>query len=169
MAMGRKRIDGRQMSLFSVMEKVARLSEPVTGGELDVRDALRRSLNQALKACPLSRHQVAGEMSHLAGVEISKTQLDSWTAESKEGHRMPAEYLPAFCLATGSRAPLALLSEAAGAFCLPGPDALRAEIETLEVERKRIGNYLLVNWESPHPNGLRASIARLQAGKVVKP
>jgi hypothetical protein len=39
---------------------------------------------------PLSRYQVAAKMSELLDVDITKTMLDSWTAESKEQHRFPA-------------------------------------------------------------------------------
>lgn len=77
-------------------------------------------------------------MSHLVGQEISKYMLDAWTAESKDGHRMPAEFLPAFCLVTEDRRPLGLLAENAGLFALPGPDALRSEIRKLEEEERRI-------------------------------
>ena len=62
-----------------------------------MREKLRLAIKHALKQCPLSRVQVAGEMSHLIGdVEVTRFMLDTWTAESKEGHRFPAEYLPGF-------------------------------------------------------------------------
>jgi len=105
-------------------------------GAANVRNALRRTINAAISACPLSRHQIAGEMSHLLGVDVTKTMIDTWTAESKEGHRFPAEYLPAFCRATGSRAPLDVLAEAAGLFVMPGPDALRAEAQRYAEEER---------------------------------
>ena len=92
----------------------------------------------AIKGCSLSRWEIAGKMSHLLGAEVSKFSLDAWTAESKEGHRMPAEYLPAFCQVTGDQGPLRILAEVAGLYALPGPDALRSEIRKLEEDSKRI-------------------------------
>lgn len=127
----------KQLSLFDLLAGIQRQPEPATEGTANMREALRKALNAAISASPLSRHQIAGQMSHLLGCDITKTMLDAWTAESKEGHRFPAEYLPAFCRATGSQRPLELLAEAAGMFALPGPDALRAEIQRLaEDERK---------------------------------
>lgn len=79
-------------------------------------------------------------MSHLLGCEITKFMLDAWTAESKDGHRFPAEYLPAFCQVTGDREALTALAEAAGLFAMPGPDALRSEIQKLDEEAKRINS-----------------------------
>ena len=58
--------------------------------------------------------------------------LDSWTAESKEMHRFPAIFLPAFCEATGQDDPLKLLGNLVGVFILPEPEALRAEIQRIE-------------------------------------
>lgn len=105
---------------------------------MNVSDRLRVAICAAMKGCPLSRWEVAGRMSHLLGCEISKYMLDAWTAESKDGHRFPAEYLPALCEVTGDRGPLKVLAETAGLFALPGPDALRSEIRRLEEEAKRI-------------------------------
>ena len=39
---------------------------------------------------------------------------------------------------TGSREPLSLLAEKAGLFALPGPEALRAEIQKLDEEAKKL-------------------------------
>ena len=141
MANKRAKIDTRQMSLFEYLERVqsekraSRLQGAI--GRLNMREPLRQALVNAIRQSDLSRHQIAGEMSHLLGVEITKTTIDAWTAESKPQNRMPAEYLPAFCQATRCTEPLEILNEAAGIFGLPGPDALRAEIQKLdEAERE---------------------------------
>lgn len=159
MANKRKKIDTPQRSLFEVLvEQVSaiRVMAPQTGdrmnfansreinsvpsgeGAANVGGGLRLALVEAIKGCPLSRWEIAGQMSHLLGQDVSKYSLDAWTAESKDGHRMPAEYLPAFCLATGDNRPLRLLAEMAGLFALPGPDALRSEIRRLEEDAKQI-------------------------------
>ena len=139
MTMRRKLLDiPGQRTLFDLLEAQAIQSPAPVEGSLNLRERLRGALNQALKSCPKSRWQVAGEMSHLLGTEITKWMIDAWTAESKEGHRFPAEYLPAFCRATGDAGPLRLLAEAAGLFALPGPEALRAEIQRLEEEARKL-------------------------------
>jgi len=143
MTKGRKRLDvPRQLNLFDYLLEMHRKAEGSPEGALNVKERLRCALNAALKRSPLSRHQVAGEMSHLLGVEVTKTTIDAWTAESKDGHRIPAEYLPAFCKVTGDYTPLMILEEISGRFSMPGPDALRSEIkrreEKLAAERAEI-------------------------------
>jgi hypothetical protein len=131
MAKNRHRIDQdpRQLNLFDYIKQMNRIENPSSEGSLNIKERIRCALNDALKQSPLSRHQVAGEMSHLLGVEVTKTTIDSWTAESKDGHRIPAEYIPAFCKATDSYTALVILEEASGRFSMPGPEALRAQIQ----------------------------------------
>lgn len=143
MAKKSKRIDAPpgQMSLLDLLTQAQEATRTKTTGEegaANVRERLRLALCVAIKLCPLSRWEIAGKMSHLLGCEISKFQIDTWTAESKDGHRLPSEYLPAFCLVTADHAPLRILAETAGLFALPGPDALRSEIRRLEEESRRI-------------------------------
>jgi hypothetical protein len=135
MAKLKQRIDTRQVSLFDIIknyQEESTSSRPA--GSLDIDQQLRAAVSEALKRCPLSRWQVAGRMSELTGHEITKTMLDSWTAESKEDHRFPAIFLPAFCEATGCNEPLKMMGKLVGMFILPGPEALRAEIRRFEEE-----------------------------------
>ncbi len=129
----------QQMSLLDCLERIQaeKRASRDPEGSLNINVALRRAMKRAIKQCHLSRHQIAGEMSHLVGVEITKTMIDSWTAESKPQNRPPAEYIPAFCRATGSNEPLEVLTDAAGIFAMPGPDALRAEIQRFAEEERR--------------------------------
>lgn len=122
--------ESNQLSLFDLLkeEQAAQISEPGEGS-LNIHTRLRVALSLALKnALPKSRWEIAGEISHLLGIEISKYQIDSWVCESKEGHRIPCEYLPAFVMATGNIEPLKLLNEMCKVFTVKGPDALRADI-----------------------------------------
>ena len=110
----------------------------------------------SIKGSPLSRHQIAGEMSHLLGETITKEMIDSWTREDQQippdpplgkggdsgrsekwgriVRHVPAEYLPALCWVTRDNGPMTVMGEAAGVFVLPGPEALRAEIQKLDEE-----------------------------------
>ncbi len=130
MSKRKKRIDKRQMNLLDYLKSTAEGDKKqALEGELDMANRLRFALIAAIKQCPLSRPQIAGEMSHLLGHDVSKTTIDTWTAESKERNRIPAEYLPAFCCVTGDREPIRMLAEHGGMFAMPGPEALRAEIQ----------------------------------------
>lgn len=131
--------DPRQLSLLDLLQRSSELREtPPDEGSHNVQPRLSHSMAKAIRACGLGRFEIAGRMSHLLGWEVTKAMLDSWTAESKEQHRPPAEVLPAFCVATASREPLQILTDAAGLFCLPGPDALRAEVQKLREDEQRI-------------------------------
>lgn len=110
----------------------------VEGRMADLSLALRASLVTAIKNCPLSRYQIAAQISELMSRDITKDMLDKYCAESAEGHRIPAEVLPAFCAVTGSREPLVILAEAIGCM-LAGPEESREiEIVRLRLEKIRL-------------------------------
>ena len=132
------KLDDKQITIYEYLKQISEEKSPPSnaGGQFKVIDRLRSSMRTAIKNCSLSRHQIAGEMSHLLGTSITKEVIDSWTRESDElngrpGRHIPAEYLPAFCQATGCNDPLIILGKIAGLFVLPGPEALRAEIQKL--------------------------------------
>lgn len=136
MSKARKRIaNENQLNIFEAILNLQEREEPAKGaGSFDIDRQFRESISAALKACPYSRYQVAARMSELVGIEITKSMLDSWTAESKEQHRFPAIFLPAFCEASGSTEPIKILGRQLGIFILPGPEALRAEIRKIDEE-----------------------------------
>lgn len=144
MSKSRTKTDDQTGSIFEYLEKIrsqTQFSQPKdpTQGSLNIIDPLKDAMRQAIKASPLSRHQIAGEMSHLVGETVSKEQIDSWTRVSDEvngrpARHVPAEYLPAFCKATQDNKPLIIMGEKVGLFVLPGPEALRSEIHRIEEE-----------------------------------
>lgn len=97
-------------------------------GALAVGNALRHLLSDLLKDSPLSRFEIAARMSELTGQEITKHQLDSWTAESREGWRFPLEYLPALEVALQTHAITAWLADLRGARLSVGREALEAQL-----------------------------------------
>lgn len=119
--------DTLTMDLFEVPVPTAPLP-----GALNFSLQLRHLLSEALKACPLSRTDVAARMSELTGDTITKHQLDAWTAESREGWRFPLEYLAAFEVAVGTTALSAWIASVRGGKLLMGKEALDAEIGKLE-------------------------------------
>lgn len=119
--------DPLTLDLFEV--PVARTPLP---GALDVGLAVRHLISDLLKAQPRTRFAVAAHMSELLGHEITKHQLDSWTAESREGWRFPLEYLPAFEVAVETHQVTTWLADLRGCKVLVGKEALDAEIGKLE-------------------------------------
>lgn len=122
-----KRRDTLTLDLF-VEVPVARAAQP---GALDIGGPLRHQLSAAMKASHLSRHQLAGRMSELLGHDVTKHQLDSWTAESRDGWRFPLEYLPALEVALETHDVLAWLADVRGARLSIGRDALEAQLGKL--------------------------------------
>lgn len=97
-------------------------------GALDVGITLRQLLSNLLKGSPLSRFEIAARMSELTGHEITKHQLDSWTAESREGWRFPLEYLPAFETSIETHDVTAWIADLRGARLSVGREALEAQL-----------------------------------------
>lgn len=139
MAKSKQRLDN-QASLFDLLKSLQEQSSQPRAGSFDLDRNFREAVSLALKRCPMSRYQVAARMSELTGCDITKTMMDSWTAESKEQHRFPAIFLAAFCEATGCSDPIKVLGAPVGVFVMPGPEALRAEIQRLEedITKKQI-------------------------------
>lgn len=119
---------------LSLLEYLTQRRKEKLAGDLNIQFQVRECVSRMLKGAPVSRYGVAARMSELAGVNISKFMLDAWSAESKQYHRFPCEFVPALCEATGSTEILDILGRKAGIFCVPGPDALRSEIQRLEEE-----------------------------------
>lgn len=129
----------RQLSFFDLVQQhQARQSERPRPGSFNVRERLAEALTEALKGCPFTRYEAAARMSELLGVEVTKTQLDSWTAESKEYHRFPAEYLAAFCKVTGSLEPLRIMAELLQCYVIESEEALLAELGKIDQARKEL-------------------------------
>ena len=78
-------------------------------------------------------------MSELLGIEITKSMIDAWTAESREGiNRFPACYLPAFCRAVNSIEPLRVLADLVGSVVVQGEEALLIELSKIEEQKQRL-------------------------------
>lgn len=130
-------------TLFDLVIESARLrSETVPSGSFDIRKQFKAALASDLRHAAdehgreISRASVAARMSDLLGEEITQTTIDNWTAPSHP-HNMPADYLPAWVIATGGcRSAVEIISRHSGLFVLPSPDALRAEIQRQDEREK---------------------------------
>lgn len=125
--MARRAKDTQTLDLFHIPEPVR-----ATEGGLSFSIELRHLLSCILKECPYSRYQVAARMSEFLGAEVSKYQLDAWTAESREPWRFPFEYAPAFNAATESEQLTEWLATKGGGLILWGAEALDARLGKLQ-------------------------------------
>lgn len=123
--------DIKTMDLFEVPVPTVPLP-----GALNLGLVLRNLLSDLLKHSDKSRVDIAVRMSELIGETITKHQLDSWTAESREGWRFPLEYLPALEVTLETHAIGAWLADIRGGKLLVGREAIDAEIGRLERVRE---------------------------------
>jgi len=124
-------MSGARDSLTSDLFEVPVAPAPVAGS-LDYTAELRAELSAALKETSLSRYEVAARMSELTGHEISKSMLDSWTAESKTPWRFPFEFAASFEAACSTTRLQALLGRKRGSRILVGEEVLLAELGRIE-------------------------------------
>ena len=75
-------------------------SQEHRAGSFRRHEAVCEALKSALSDCGLGRDTVAVELSRLTGDKISVNHLNNWTAESKNGWRLPIEYAAALSLIT---------------------------------------------------------------------
>lgn len=66
-----------------------------SAGSFRRKEAVQEALCQALKRSMMSREEVADELSRLVGEKITVNHIANWTAESKNGWRLPLEYAAA--------------------------------------------------------------------------
>src|SRR4030042_5796720 len=111
-----------QLTLLDLLKDLRPKNNGFASFNIDLQ--LREAISQAIKDCPHSRFQIAAKMSELLGVEITKSMIDSWTAESREGlYRFPACYLPALCHVVGSLEPVRIMADLLGGYVIQGEGA----------------------------------------------
>ena len=124
-----------QMSLFDMIEEI----NPQKFSRLDYAaetKPLPLRMKEAIKGSGMKRYAIAGQMSEMLGTEITESMLNAYTAESKEGYRMPAEYLPTFCRIVKDYTPLEVLTAAAGCRMIKSEDVYFLEIGRLRAVEK---------------------------------
>lgn len=129
--------DSLQMSLFDILTAQRQEKAATAPGRLNIAIRLTMAARCAIKNAPKSRETIADEMTEMTGDTVTVSMINNWTAESHP-HRIPGELIPAFCVATGDHGMIEIQAEAAGVYTLPGPDALRAEIQKLDEQAKAL-------------------------------
>ena len=137
------RLNPNQLNLFDIIQQISERQKSISQsgdipGRLNISATLRELVSQALKHPHLNRYGVAAEMSKLLGKEITKSMLDSWSAESKENHRFPLDYFNAFVEATGDKTILRLICEKADGYFIEGEDALLTELGRIEKQKEEL-------------------------------
>jgi len=126
-----------QMSLFDSIRLDREERQAQRQGRLCVSAKLHSAVKAALKKAHKSVEAVADEMTALTGGEVTASMLYNITAASHP-HRLPAELLPALCVATGDFGPLLVLTDTAGVYTVEPPEKIRAKIHSLEEQKKEL-------------------------------
>jgi hypothetical protein len=133
------------MSIFDLIQKVSETQKQIAAdqevpGRLNIETTIKELITEALKKTHLSRYEIAGAMSRKLGREITKSQIDSWSAESKESHGIKVAVLNAFMEAAGDKTILHLLCENAGGYFIEGRDALYTELGKIDRAKKELSD-----------------------------
>ena len=126
-------IDSSQLSLFDLLQQAREERLETAPASLCISAKLQVAVARAVKQAPMSRETLADRMTELSGRSVTIHMIANWLAESHP-HHIPAELIPALCIASGCNDPLQVQIDAVGIFTLPGADALRAEIQKLDEE-----------------------------------
>lgn len=125
--MARQRRDRDTPDLFSH----ARLFPVETPRELpcalDFNARLAAAMARAIRDCGLDRYEIAGRMSAILGVEVSKAMIDAYTSAARETHTISVVRLKAFIRATGQAWLWTVVLEGDGLTLLQGEEALLAQ------------------------------------------
>lgn len=144
MAKAKRKIDviaENQLNLFEMIneinpKKFAREDYQKETKPLGIR--LKEAISEAIKNSGLKRYEIAGKMAEFLGFEITESMLNAYTAESKEGYRMPAEYFPIFCKLTKDYTILEILVSSSGGRMVKSDEIYLLELGKLSQAEKAI-------------------------------
>jgi hypothetical protein len=120
-------------------------------GSFDDDQLVRSLISAAIKLSGKKRELIADEMTSLVGRSISAAGLNSFSADSKEGHRWPLSWTRAFCTATGDWRLFGSLLERGGIRLITAE-----EVQLLELGR----NYLKQKQAAEEVSRLESSLTR---------
>ena len=144
MARRRQKIDGQpenQMTLFDMIEEINPQKFATPAFQIETKPLgirIKEALSDAIKNSGLKRYDIAGQMSEHLGAEITEGMLNTYTAESKEGYRMPAEYVPIFCKSVQDYTVMDILVAAAGGRMVKSEEIYLLEMGRLHQAEKSI-------------------------------
>lgn len=142
MSKTRKQTDEKQASLFTYLEP----ETPPSPGSMNISMRLRHAVSNAISKSGKSRIDICAEIYKLSGIEVPKSTLDGWSAESRDlsndsidfnGNKrwgISSDVVPAFCVSTGDWETLFIQVDACKYKAFKGKDVVRARIGLLKEE-----------------------------------
>jgi hypothetical protein len=138
----KKQIDDSQMSIFTYLRPEA----PPSPGSMNISIRIRQAVSNAIRKSGKDRIDICAEIYKLTGIEVPKSTLDNWSAESRDrssdlidhnGNKrwgMSVEIAPAFCHICDDWEVLFIQAEAGNYKALKGKDVVRARMGLLKEE-----------------------------------
>lgn len=144
MAKRKSKIDtdyANQINLFDMIEQInpKKFSGPDYQPETKpLGSRIKEALSEAIKNSGMKRYEIAGKMAEHLGLQITESMLNAYTAESKEGYRMPAEYFPIFCQITKDYSVLEILVAASGGRMVKSEEIYYLEMGRIQQAEKAL-------------------------------
>ncbi len=142
--------DPRQTDFLAILEGALAMPAPTPdpkpqAGALGMDQAMRRLLNEAIKAGPFPcRESLAEAVSFHSGERVTKAMIDSWTGASRP-HHFPAHIIPAFCRALGNSILVVGIAEPSGCAVTESAALIQSRLDRLalfirfaKAEQKRL-------------------------------
>ncbi|MCL4492519.1 MAG: hypothetical protein M1510_11605 [Nitrospirae bacterium] len=146
MSKAKRKIDSTQMSIFAHLKP----DVPPEPGSMNISVRARQIISSAIRKSGKDRIDICADIYKLTGIEVPKSTLDGWSAESRDisgdsldynGNKrwgMSIDVVNAFCESTGNYDLLFLLAETSHYKALKGKDVVRARVGLLKEEKARI-------------------------------
>jgi hypothetical protein len=106
-------------------------------GSMNDDHLVRDIITQTIKACGLSRAQIADQMSYLLGEKVTERMISSYTSEAMEKHRWPLHFSRAFCEVTRNWKLIRCVAELVGFTVIEGDDVNILELGRHYLTRKK--------------------------------
>jgi len=138
----RKPFNTQQLSMFAYLKP----ETAPAAGSMNISMRIRQAVSKAIEKSGKERIDICTEIYKLTGLEVPKSTLDGWSAESRSfaaetidhnGNKrwgMPVEIAPAFCQVTGCWEVLFIQAEAGNFKALKGKDVVHARMGLLKEE-----------------------------------
>lgn len=142
MSKSKKQIDTNQLSIFAYLEP----DTPPAPGSMNISMRARKIISDSITKTGMDRIDICAEIYKLTGIEVPKSTLDGWSAESRDlssdsidynGNKrwgMSIDVINAFCHVTGNMELVHLLAETSNYKALKGKDVVRARMGLLREE-----------------------------------
>ncbi len=105
---------------------------------LSIQEKWARAIGQALNDCPMSREEVARQMSDYLGKEVRPNILNAYASTARDTHVINIERLDALVYVTKDKRLVDLLAELVGCMAVPKEQAPYMEYAEKKMEFKKL-------------------------------